>query len=160
MYIVLAASAIGLSPTRLTPNVFLSIRKIRDRYFLTKSSEIVAMNYVTRVKDSYFTHGTPIIHKYDFFHVGLLLSYHWHSFVEWRVIQRRYNVQAWPNKSKVGVSIVPRRLRFHSSASFNRWIEWNSEITFCIFYLIQSEKILTCTKIARVIGEFWIKYSQ
>lgn len=52
---------------RITPNVFLSVRKTGDKWFLTKSGEIVAMKYATVVKDSYFIHGVPIKYKYDFF---------------------------------------------------------------------------------------------
>lgn len=52
---------------RLTPNVFLSNRKIGDRWLLTKSGDVVAMRYATRRDDSYSIHGVRVRQKSDFF---------------------------------------------------------------------------------------------
>ncbi|XP_055325814.1 uncharacterized protein LOC129579676 [Sitodiplosis mosellana] len=52
---------------RITPNVFFSVKKIGDRWFLTKSGDIVEMKYAIRSKNSYFIIGEPIKRKYDFF---------------------------------------------------------------------------------------------
>lgn len=47
--------------------MFLSVRKTGDKWFLTKSNEIVAMKYATKENDSNFIHGVPIKQKSDFF---------------------------------------------------------------------------------------------
>lgn len=52
---------------RITPNVFLSNKKFGDKWFLTKSNEIVEMKYATFMKNSYFIFGDRIKSKNDFF---------------------------------------------------------------------------------------------
>lgn len=52
---------------RLSPNVFLSVRKTGDKWFLTKFNDIVSMKYATRLGDSYFIRGQPIGQKTNFF---------------------------------------------------------------------------------------------
>lgn len=52
---------------RITPNIYFSTKKIGDRWFLTKSNQIVQMNYAIRLRDSYVISGAPIKHKTDFF---------------------------------------------------------------------------------------------
>lgn len=52
---------------RITPNVYFSIRKIGDKWFLTKTGEIVEMRYAMRMENSHFFSGVPIRNKLDFF---------------------------------------------------------------------------------------------
>lgn len=52
---------------RITPNVFLSVRKIGDKWFLTKDNQVVAMKYATIQNHSYLICGTPMKSKSDFF---------------------------------------------------------------------------------------------
>lgn len=52
---------------RITPNVFLSIRKPGDRWFLTKLGEVVEMKYAKKLNNSYFIFGAAIQQKNSFF---------------------------------------------------------------------------------------------
>lgn len=52
---------------RLKPNVFLSIKKFGDKWFITKTGDIVEMKYATKKTNSYFIFGAPITNKADFF---------------------------------------------------------------------------------------------
>lgn len=51
----------------IMPNVLISNRKSADKWFLTKSNEIVEMQYVFVSNDEYFIRGTVIEDKADFF---------------------------------------------------------------------------------------------
>lgn len=52
---------------QITPNVSLSVRKIGDKWFLTKNGDIVEMKYVSVIRNSFIIHGMPIANKTDFF---------------------------------------------------------------------------------------------
>lgn len=52
---------------KITPNVFLSSKKIGDRWFITKSGDIVAMEYATIKNHEYVIFGKAIADKSDFF---------------------------------------------------------------------------------------------
>lgn len=52
---------------KITPNVFLSVKKIGDKWFLTKDDEIVQMKYATIQNQSYLICGSAIKQKFDFF---------------------------------------------------------------------------------------------
>lgn len=52
---------------RITPNVFFSVKKSGDKWFLTKTGDIVEMRYATFMNNSYFICGAPIKEKNDFF---------------------------------------------------------------------------------------------
>lgn len=52
---------------KITPNVFLSVKKNGDRWFLTKTGEIVEMKYAIRKNSSYFISGSAIKEKTIFF---------------------------------------------------------------------------------------------
>lgn len=52
---------------RITPNVFLSCKKIGDRWFLTKNGDIVEMKYAVNAKNTFYICGAPIEQKTDFF---------------------------------------------------------------------------------------------
>lgn len=51
----------------ITPNVYFSVKKPGDRWFLTKGGEIVQMSYALRMRNSYFICGSPIKSMTDFF---------------------------------------------------------------------------------------------
>lgn len=52
---------------KITPNVFLSVKKNGDRWFLTKTGEIVEMKYAIRKNSTYFISGSAIKEKTIFF---------------------------------------------------------------------------------------------
>lgn len=52
---------------QITPNVFLQVRKIGDKWFMTKDNQIVEMHYVTIQNNSHLICGSPIQNKTDFF---------------------------------------------------------------------------------------------
>lgn len=52
---------------RIEPNVFLSIKKFGDKWFITKCDDIVEMIYAIKKNNSYFIYGNPIKNKIDFF---------------------------------------------------------------------------------------------
>lgn len=52
---------------RIKPNVFLSIKKFGDKWFITKCDDIVEMIYAIKKNNSYFIYGNPIKNKIDFF---------------------------------------------------------------------------------------------
>lgn len=51
----------------VTPNMYLSSKNIANRWFLTKTGEIVQFNYATIAHNSYLISGTPVKDKRDFF---------------------------------------------------------------------------------------------
>lgn len=52
---------------KITPNVFLQVRKPGDKWFLTKDNQIVEMQHATIQNHSYLICGAPIQNKSDFF---------------------------------------------------------------------------------------------
>lgn len=52
---------------QVTPNMYLSSKNIANRWFLTKTGEIVQFNYATIAHNSYLISGTPVKDKRDFF---------------------------------------------------------------------------------------------
>lgn len=52
---------------RIRPNVFFSIKKSADRWFITKKNDIVEMIFAMKKTNSYFIFGAPIKAKIDFF---------------------------------------------------------------------------------------------
>lgn len=52
---------------QITPNVFLSTKRIADRWFITKYGDIVEMKHASFTNNSYFITGVPIKTKNDFF---------------------------------------------------------------------------------------------
>lgn len=52
---------------RITPNVFLSTKKLGDKWLLTKTGDIVEMKYAFCMNNSYAIVGSPMKRKKDFF---------------------------------------------------------------------------------------------
>lgn len=52
---------------RVTPNVFFSIRKKGDSWFMTRKNEIVQMKFAIKKLNSFFIYGCELISKKDFF---------------------------------------------------------------------------------------------
>lgn len=52
---------------QVTPNVFLSTRKLGDSWFITYKKEIVQMKYATQIGGSFFICGNELNEKSDFF---------------------------------------------------------------------------------------------
>lgn len=52
---------------RIAPNVYLSIRKMSDRFFLTKKKQIVEMQYAFQFYGEYFVYGNVYSNKNSFF---------------------------------------------------------------------------------------------
>lgn len=52
---------------QITPNVWFSIKKRGDRFFLTQENEIVEMKFAIKKENSYFISGAPLKDKRDFF---------------------------------------------------------------------------------------------
>lgn len=52
---------------QISPNVFLSIRKTGDRFFLTRDKQNVEMKYSFKMGDGYFVCGEPFVSKGNFF---------------------------------------------------------------------------------------------
>lgn len=55
------------SKITIKPNIFLSSRKIGDKWFLTQSGDIVGMKYATKIANSYKICGFSLIQKSPFF---------------------------------------------------------------------------------------------
>lgn len=58
---------IAYKHVQISSNVFLSVKKMGDSFFLTKDKQIVQMNFAFRFKDNFFIDGSPILFKEDFF---------------------------------------------------------------------------------------------
>lgn len=52
---------------QISRNVFLSVKKLGDSFFLTKDKKIVQMNFAFRFENNFFIDGSPILSKEDFF---------------------------------------------------------------------------------------------
>lgn len=52
---------------QITPNVFLSVKKFGDSWFITKTDDIVRMNYASIRDNMYVIFGTPLKTMTDFF---------------------------------------------------------------------------------------------
>lgn len=52
---------------RITPKVSFSSKNIADKWFITKSDDIVEMKFAIKKLNSFFIFGAPIIDKNDFF---------------------------------------------------------------------------------------------
>lgn len=52
---------------RISPNVILSTKNVRDKWFITRCGNIISMKYATHVNDSYLICGVPIVQKSIFF---------------------------------------------------------------------------------------------
>lgn len=52
---------------RIKPNVFFSIKKIGDKWFITKTGDVVEMQYAIKRAHKYFIFGAPIKEKTDSF---------------------------------------------------------------------------------------------
>lgn len=66
-------SASTVSPVyqfiRVKPNVFFSAKKFGDKWFITKTGDIVEMKYAIKKANSYYIFGAPVKNKTDFFTV-------------------------------------------------------------------------------------------
>lgn len=54
---------------QLKPNLILSSKCNADKWFITKSGDIVEMLCATTMRNSFFIFGEPIKHKFDFFKI-------------------------------------------------------------------------------------------
>lgn len=56
---------------QIRPNVFLSMKKMGDSFFLTKDKQIVQMKYAFKMLDEYFICGVPFVNKNSFFEIPI-----------------------------------------------------------------------------------------
>lgn len=52
---------------RVKPNVFFSIKKLGDKWFITKTGDVVEMQYAVKRAHKYFIFGAALANKTDFF---------------------------------------------------------------------------------------------
>lgn len=52
---------------QITPNVFLSNKRVGDSWFITQKKEIIQMQYALRKADSFYIYGNELSEKKDFF---------------------------------------------------------------------------------------------
>lgn len=52
---------------KIESNVYFSIKNPADRWFLSKTGDIVKMNCASKIDNAYFISGAPLEHKTDFF---------------------------------------------------------------------------------------------